>query len=101
VNAWLLVALLLMVAGLVPCLAVAGRGEPLQRLVGANLLSAVLVAILLLLAQGLGRSAYVDVGLVLAVLAPAGTLVFTRLLSPDSGTRGTDDGTEDDVDDPS
>lgn len=82
-NAWLLVALLLMVAGLPPCAVVAGRGEPLRQLVGANLLSVVLVGVLLLLAQGLGRSAYVDVALVLAVLAPAGTLVFTRLLSPD------------------
>jgi multisubunit Na+/H+ antiporter MnhF subunit len=85
VNAWLTVAVLLMVAGLVPCAAVAGRGDALRRLIGANLLSVVLVGVLLLLAQGLGRSAYVDVGLVLAVLAPAGTLVFTRLLAPDDG----------------
>lgn len=99
-NAWLLVALLLMVAGLAPCVAVAGRGEPLRRLVGANLLSAVLVGVLLLLAQGLGRSAYVDVALVLAVLAPAGTLVFTRLLAHDDQEESTEQGSAEAPDDP-
>ncbi|WP_052442399.1 MrpF/PhaF family protein [Streptacidiphilus neutrinimicus] len=90
-NAWLLVALLLIVAGLTPCVAVAGRGESLHRLIGANLLSVVAVGVLLLLAQGLGRSAYVDVALVLAVLAPAGTLVFTRLLAPDEDDEDADE----------
>ncbi|RAG80567.1 hypothetical protein DN069_37405 [Streptacidiphilus pinicola] len=83
-NAWTLAAALLIVLGIGPCIAVAGRGDPLQRLVGASLASAVLVRVLLLLAQGFGRSSYVDVALVLAVLAPAGTLAFTRLLGEDA-----------------
>ncbi|WP_051944145.1 monovalent cation/H+ antiporter complex subunit F [Streptacidiphilus rugosus] len=79
-NAWTLAAAVLLVLGLGPCVVVATRGDPLRRLVGASLAGAVLVGVLLLLAKGFDRSAYVDVALVLAVLAPAGTLVFTRLL---------------------
>ncbi|MFJ9847379.1 monovalent cation/H+ antiporter complex subunit F [Kitasatospora sp. NPDC101155] len=37
--------------------------------------------VLLLLAQGFSRTSYTDLALDLAVLAPAGTLVFTRLLA--------------------
>jgi multisubunit Na+/H+ antiporter MnhF subunit len=82
VNAWLLAALVLLV-GLVPCVVTACRGDAPARLAGANLAAALTAVLFLLLAQGFGRSAsYGDLALLLAVLAPAGTLVFTRLLAP-------------------
>jgi multisubunit Na+/H+ antiporter MnhF subunit len=43
------------------------------------------VAVFLLVARGLHRTSYVDVALVMAVLAPAGTLVFARCLAGGSG----------------
>ncbi|SEK46554.1 MrpF/PhaF family protein [Streptacidiphilus jiangxiensis] len=81
-NAWLLAALLLLPLGLGPCVWVACRGSAPQRLAGANLATVMTTVLFLLLAQGFSRSSYVDLALVLAVLGPAGTLVFTRLLSP-------------------
>ncbi|MFE3874548.1 monovalent cation/H+ antiporter complex subunit F [Kitasatospora sp. NPDC059146] len=80
-NAWLLAAALLAAAGFGPCLLVGLRGEPHERLAGLNLAAAVCSTVLLLLAQGYGRPSYTDLALDLAVLAPAGTLVFTRLLA--------------------
>ena len=81
-NAWTLAALVLMLFGLAPCLATVCRGSAVDRLAGLTLGSTLLSVILLLLAQGFTRSSYVDTALVLAVLSPAGTLVFTRLLAP-------------------
>jgi multisubunit Na+/H+ antiporter MnhF subunit len=87
VNAWLLAALVLLPLGLGPCLWVSCRGPAAQRLAGANLAAVLTTVLFLLLAQGFGRSSYVDLALVLAVLAPAGTLVFARLLAADPETR--------------
>jgi multisubunit Na+/H+ antiporter MnhF subunit len=89
VNAWLLAALVLLPCALGPCVWVACRGPTAQRLAGANLATVLTTVMFLLLAQGFDRSSYVDLALVLAVLAPAGTLVFTRLLAPDPGEART------------
>lgn len=83
-NAWLLAACVLLGGGFAPCVALACRGEPQQRLAAASLAAMLATVIFLLLAQGFGRSSYVDLALVLGVLAPAGTLVFTRLLRRDA-----------------
>ncbi|MGI8869335.1 MAG: monovalent cation/H+ antiporter complex subunit F [Mycobacteriales bacterium] len=79
-NAWLIGALVLLVTGLGPCLVVSTRGSALDRLVGLDLAGVVSCLVFLLLAQGLQRSSYVDLALVLAPLSLAGCLVFTRLL---------------------
>ncbi|MER6049153.1 hypothetical protein K2224_16555 [Streptomyces sp. BHT-5-2] len=80
-NAWLLAAAVLSTAGLAPCLWLGFRGPAQERLVGANLAGTQIAVVFLLLAQGYSRPSYVDLALVLAVLAPAGTLVFTRFLA--------------------
>ncbi|GAA3037915.1 monovalent cation/H+ antiporter complex subunit F [Streptomyces glomeratus] len=54
-----------------------------RRVVAQNLSSALAAPGLLLLAQGYGRPAYVDLALLLALLGPVGTLVFARLLADD------------------
>ncbi|KJS62020.1 monovalent cation/H+ antiporter complex subunit F [Streptomyces rubellomurinus] len=82
-NAWLLAAAFLAAGGLGPCLLVGLRGAPHARLAGLNLAAAAASAVLLLLAQGFSRTSYTDLALDLAVLAPAGTLVFTRFLAGD------------------
>jgi multisubunit Na+/H+ antiporter MnhF subunit len=81
VNAWLIAALVLTVGGLLPCLVRTLYGPPEYRLPGVALAATVTAVVFLLLAQGLTRSSYGDLALVLAVLSPAGTLVFTRLLA--------------------
>lgn len=73
-------AFVLMVGGLVPALVLISRGDVVARLIGLQLLSAVTVLVLVLLAQGFGQAQYLIVPLVLVVLSFAGTLVFTRLL---------------------
>ncbi|MFF8772591.1 monovalent cation/H+ antiporter complex subunit F [Kitasatospora sp. NPDC015120] len=80
-NAWLPAAAVLALGGLGPCLPTGLRGTPEQRVAALNLAGTITSAVLLLLAQGFARTSYTDVALDLAVLAPAGTLVFTRLLA--------------------
>lgn len=77
---WTAVTLVLMVGALLPALVVAGRGEPLRRLVGLELAGPVAVLVLMAVAQVASSSADLVVPLVLAVLSYAGTLVFVRLL---------------------
>ncbi|MFC4031924.1 monovalent cation/H+ antiporter complex subunit F [Streptomyces polygonati] len=84
-NAWIVVACVLLPAGVGPCLLRATRGEPAQRLAGMSLAGVMAVAVFLLAARGLHRVSYIDVALVLAVLAPAGTLVFARCLAGGTG----------------
>jgi multisubunit Na+/H+ antiporter MnhF subunit len=99
VNAWLIAAAVVLVLCLGPCGWVASRSTALRRLIAVNLSGTLACAVLLLLAQGYGRTSYVDLALVTALLTPIGTLVFTRLLPdlpdrrgepamPRSGVRG-------------
>jgi multisubunit Na+/H+ antiporter MnhF subunit len=70
------------------CLWAAARGSAVRRLVGLSLLSSVVGAVFLILPQGYERSSYQDLALVLAVLSPAGTFVFTRFVNdPDHEAR--------------
>ncbi|WP_405783202.1 monovalent cation/H+ antiporter complex subunit F [Streptomyces sp. NBC_00859] len=80
-NAWLLASCVLLPTGMGPCLWRACRGEPAERLTGITLGGAVAAAVFLLVSRGLSRPAYADLALVLAVLSPAGTLVFCRCLA--------------------
>lgn len=85
-NAWLLASAVLLTAGLPPCGWVVLRSSPQERVAGLNLASTFVSVLFLLLAQGYGREDYQDLALVLALVGPAGTLVFTRFL----GERGRD-----------
>lgn len=79
-NAWLLAATVLLVAGLLPCLVVTLVSDAIQRLVGLELAGVVATVVLLLLAQGFERTSYIDLAVVLALLSFAGSLVFARFL---------------------
>lgn len=80
-NAWLIAAAVVLVLGVAPCAWVASRSSAVRRLIAVNLAGTLACSILLLLAEGYGRTSYVDLALVAALLAPIGTLVFTRLLA--------------------
>ncbi|WP_316529376.1 monovalent cation/H+ antiporter complex subunit F [Kitasatospora brasiliensis] len=80
-NAWLLAAAVLAVGGIAPCLLLGLSGTPHRRLAGLNLAAVGTSVVLLLLAQGFGRPSYTDLALDLAVLSPAGALVFTHFLA--------------------
>lgn len=80
-NGWLIAAGVLMSAGLGPCAWLALHGAAHARLAGVNLATTLVAVVFLLLAQGFGRPSYTDLAMVLAVLGPVGTLVFTRFLA--------------------
>jgi multicomponent Na+:H+ antiporter subunit F len=79
-NAALVTALVLTAVGLPLCLARTAAGSVLSRLVGLQLAGTVVTLVLVLVADGIGRSAYVDLGLVLSLLSFAGSLVFLRFV---------------------
>jgi multisubunit Na+/H+ antiporter MnhF subunit len=81
VNGWTLAATVGLAGGLGAALWGVATGPLRRRVVAQNLATALACPGMLLLAQGYGRPAYLDVGLVLALLGPVGTLVFARLLA--------------------
>ena len=69
-----------MLLGLVPCCFVVLRGRVMERFVALQLAQVIVVLTMIMMAVGFGRSIYVDVALVMAVLALASGLVFVRFL---------------------
>ena len=76
---WLTAAAVLLL-GLIPCLAVAVRGEAVDGVVGLAAAGVVVTLVLLILAVGFERSVYGDVAVVAAVLSFSGGLVFVQYL---------------------
>jgi multicomponent Na+:H+ antiporter subunit F len=79
-NGWVLAAIVLVLGGLVPCLAVSLRASAMEGLVALELAGMISVLVLLLLAEGFQRQPFVDLALVLAVLSFVGTLAFVRYM---------------------
>jgi multicomponent Na+:H+ antiporter subunit F len=73
-------AFALLFASVLPCLLATLRGAPLDRLAGLILAGPAATLVLVLMAAGYGRPAYLDVGLVVALLSFAGSLVYARFL---------------------
>ncbi|MET7517570.1 MrpF/PhaF family protein [Streptomyces sp. NPDC005480] len=80
-NGWLVAAAALLALGVAPALWGASTGPVRRRVVAQNLATLLVCLVMLLLAQGYARTSYIDLALVLAVLGPAGTLVYARLLA--------------------
>ncbi|MEV7520321.1 MrpF/PhaF family protein [Streptomyces sp. NPDC091371] len=86
-NAWLVAAGVLLVLAVPPVVVTCGRGTATDRLAGLCMTGTLVTVILLPAARGLGRTAYTDLGLVLAVLGPVGVLAFARFLAgPEEGS---------------
>jgi multicomponent Na+:H+ antiporter subunit F len=73
-------AFAVLVAALFPCLLATLRGEPVDRLAGLILAGPAATLVLMLLAAGYGRPAYLDAALIVALLSFAGSLVYARFL---------------------
>lgn len=78
-----MLTMVLMVGGLGPVLIMGALGTALNRLVALEIGGAVITLFLLVFVEVSGRTYELIVPLVLAPLAFAGTLVFTRLLKDD------------------
>lgn len=72
----------LVVGGLGPALVLGARGRPTNRLIGLEITSAVVTVVFLLLTVVTRESYDLVLPLVLVPLSFAGSLVYTRLLSP-------------------
>jgi multicomponent Na+:H+ antiporter subunit F len=81
VSGWLVFSAVLLVGGLAPALYLGARGTGVARLAGLQLAGSVTVLLLVALSVVFGQPSYLIVPLALVLLAYAGTLVFTRLLS--------------------
>ena len=78
-NVWL-VATFGLLAALIPCALVTVRSGRFDRLVALQLATVITVLALVTLALGLGRPSFMDLPLMLALLAFPGTLAFARTL---------------------
>jgi multicomponent Na+:H+ antiporter subunit F len=78
-NLWLTAAAALLLA-LIPCCWGVLRGLVMDRFVALQMAQIIIVLSLVMMAEGYGRSIYLDIPLALAVLALGGGLVFVRFL---------------------
>lgn len=81
-NQWLLGAAILAVC-LVPCAAVCFYAGPLSGIAALQVGTGLTTAILILLAESLRRQPFIDLAVVLAVLASVGGIIFARILERD------------------
>ncbi|AMM31362.1 hypothetical protein SA2016_0672 [Sinomonas atrocyanea] len=85
---WAGAALAFLVVGVAPGLLLCARGTAIARLVGLELLGASAILAMIALSAAVNQSSYLIVPLVLAVLTATGTLVYTRLLTPEAAAAG-------------
>jgi multisubunit Na+/H+ antiporter MnhF subunit len=78
-NGWQLAAAGLL-AGLLPCLLVAARSGVRDALAALELAGTLASTTLMVLSQAYGRQPFIDLALVLALLANLGALVFARMI---------------------
>jgi multicomponent Na+:H+ antiporter subunit F len=74
------IAAIAMLLGVIPCGLVVCRGTVMEALVAYELISAIVVMVLILLAEGFRRSGEFELPLLLAVLLFGSGLVFVRFL---------------------
>jgi multicomponent Na+:H+ antiporter subunit F len=74
------IAAIAMLLGVIPCGVVVCRGTVMEALVAYELISAIVVMVLILLAEGFRRSGEFELPLLLAVLLFGSGLVFVRFL---------------------
>ena len=74
------IAAIAMLAGIVPCGIAVVRGTVMAALVAYEAISAIIVLVLILLAEGFRRSGEFELAVLLAVLLFGSGLVFARFL---------------------
>jgi multisubunit Na+/H+ antiporter MnhF subunit len=78
-NYWLLAAIVLAVC-LVPCASVCFYAGPLAGLAALQVGGGLTTAILILLTESFRRQPFIDLALVMAVVATIGSIIFARIL---------------------
>jgi multisubunit Na+/H+ antiporter MnhF subunit len=78
-NEWLVAAVVLLGA-MLPCIGICLFRRPLDGLVALELAGVLTTALLMLLAEGFHRQSFVDLAVVFALLQFAGSLAFVRML---------------------
>ena len=81
-NRWEIAALVL-IAGLLPCLAVAVLASAAAALAAVEVASVLTVTALMLLSEGFRRQPFVDLAVVLALVSTVGSLTFARMMEHD------------------
>ncbi len=81
-NEWELAAAVL-TAAIVPCLGVCLWAGPFHGLAALQVTSVLLSTVLMVLAEGLHRQPFIDLAVVLALMAVVGSLAFARLMERD------------------
>jgi multisubunit Na+/H+ antiporter MnhF subunit len=79
VNAFVIAAIA-MLAAVIPCAIVIVRGKVMEAVVAYEAIGSVVIIVLVLLAQGFGRSGEFELPVLLAMLILGGGLVFVRFL---------------------
>jgi multisubunit Na+/H+ antiporter MnhF subunit len=79
VNAFVIAAIA-MLAAVIPCAIVMVRGKIMEAVVAYEAIGSVVIIVLVLLAQGFGRSGEFELPVLLAMLILGGGLVFVRFL---------------------
>ncbi|MFF0500149.1 MrpF/PhaF family protein [Nocardia aobensis] len=77
---WTVASIALLAGALPPAIWLSARGIAAHRLVGMQMVGTVTVLVLITISLAAHRPDYLIVATVLALLAFAGTLVFTRLI---------------------
>ena len=78
-NAFVIAAIVMLVA-VIPCGIVMLRGKVMEAVVAYEAIGSVIIIVLVLLAQGFGRSGEFELPVLLAMLILGGGLVFVRFL---------------------
>ncbi|HEX3689354.1 MAG TPA: MrpF/PhaF family protein [Solirubrobacteraceae bacterium] len=81
-NRWEIAALVL-IAALLPCLAVAVLSSAAAALAAVEVASVLAVTALMLLSEGFRRQPFIDLAVVLALLSTVGSLTFARMMEHD------------------
>ena len=81
-NQWLIGAAVL-AACLVPCALVSFYAGPLAGLAALQVAGGITTSVLVLLAESFRRQPFIDLGLIFAVLATVGGIIFARILERD------------------
>ncbi len=78
-NVWLVFAAVLLL-GAIPAGIAALRGNAVERFTGLQAAQSTFVLVMVLIAQGLGRSIHFDLAVAMAILTLVSGLVFARFL---------------------
>jgi multicomponent Na+:H+ antiporter subunit F len=79
-NAWIIAAVVLLLGGILPCLAVCARASALEGVVALEMTGTISVLVLLLLAEGFGRQPFFYLVLISAALSFVGALAYVRFM---------------------